>query len=251
MNHIEHIIEPRKLLLSWQGSDRTRYIVAELSRQGDDADLTYLRNSPDYLAAKEKGFAGEYPGFPADSDHQAVLAAFMTRLPPRYRTDYDAFLKAIRIHAGAQITDFALLGYAGGRLPSDDFCIIHPFDQAEPPFEFLLPLAGYRYYQQEVPYDAVKIGMPVRFELEPSNPHDPEAVRAVVSDVSENTAGYVCRGLLPQFRRWLGTGLGVLGTVERKNGVDDRPLIYVYVSVLAPGADSCAAGRLAGSSLPT
>lgn len=113
MRNIEHIIEPHRLLLSWQapeGMDRKRHLVAELRRRGDDADLVYLRESRDYAEAKARGFSGEYPGFPADKDHSGVLAAFMRRLPPHQRGDFDKFLEAIRIPRDAPISDFALLG---------------------------------------------------------------------------------------------------------------------------------------------
>jgi len=202
-----------------------------MRRRGDDADLFYLRQSEDYVKAKSKGFPGEYPGFPADKDHVGVLAAFMRRLPPRRRGDFDKFLDAIRIPPNVAISDFALLGYAGARLPSDDFSIIHPFDDASPPFEFLLLVAGYRYYQNNVPAESLKPGMAVKFELEPDNPHDPDAVRIIIPEVSAQTIGYVCRGLLQEFRRWLVSGLGVEGTFERLNGTDDRPLVYLFVTV--------------------
>jgi len=232
--YIEHIIDPSRLLLSWQapeGMDRRRYIVAELRRHGDDADLVYLRDGADYEAAKAKGFAGDYPGFPPDKEHVNVLAAFMRRLPPRHRGDFSQFLDAIRIPSGEKISDFALLGYAGARLPGDDFSIIHPFDDATPPFEFLLLVAGYRYHQENVPRDSLKPGMAARFEFEPNNPNDPDAVRVVIPRVSEHTAGYVCRGLLPQFRRWIASGMAVEGTFDRLNGTGDRPLAYLFVTV--------------------
>jgi hypothetical protein len=235
LSYIRHIIEPKRLLLAWQapeGGDRMRHLVAELRRRGADADLVYLRESKDYADAKSKGFKkGEYPGFPADKDNTGVLAAFMRRLPSRQRGDFDKFLDAIRIAPNAEISDFALLGYAGARLPGDDFSIIHPFDDAKPPFEFLLLVAGYRYYQANVPRESLKAGMAVRFELEPGNPHDPGAIRIVIPDVSEHTAGYVCRGLLPQFRRWMVSGMRIEGTFDRLNGTGERPLVYLFVTV--------------------
>ena len=234
MKYIEHIIEPSRLLLSWQapdGEDRKRHIVAELRRRGDDADMVYLRQSEDYMQAKAKGFSGEYPGFPAEKDHVGVLPAFMRRLPPRQRGDFDKFLDAIRICPNVAISDFALLGYAGARLPSDDFSIIHPFDDARPPFEFLLLVAGYRYYQANVPRESLKPGMAAKFEFDPDNPHDPQALRVVIPDVSPHPVGYVCRGLLPQVRRWIVSGMRVEGTFERLNGTSERPLVYLFVAV--------------------
>jgi hypothetical protein len=154
----------------------------------------------------------------------------MRRLPPSQRGDFDKFREAIRI-PNVKISDFALLGYAGAKLPGDDFTIVNPFDDAKPPFELLLLVAGYRYYQDAVPREDLKLGMAAKFELAQDNIHDPNAVRVVIPDVSDCTAGYVCRGLLPQFRRWLATGLAIQGTVERLNGTEERPLLYLFVTV--------------------
>ena len=236
MSRIEHIIEPTKLLLSWQsptGPDRSRHIVAELHRNGDDADLVYLRDTDDYAAAKVKGFGvgGEYQGFPAEKDYSGVLAAFMRRLPPRSRSDFDKFMEAIRIPPGTEVSDFALLGYAGAKLPGDNFYIIHPFDEAQPPFEFLLQMAGCGHYRSSVPFEELKSGMAARFELELDRRYDPEAVRIVIPEVSPETAGYVYRGLASQFRKWLVAGLQIGGTIERVNGIGDRPVVYLFVTV--------------------
>ena len=207
--------------------------MAELRRNGQDADLVYLRDSEDYAAAKVKGFGvgGEYQGFPANKDYSGVLAAFMRRLPPRSRSDFDKFMEAIRIPPGTEVSDFALLGYAGAKLPGDDFYIIHPFDEAQPPFEFLLQIAGYSHYRSSVPCEELKIGMPARFELELDRRFDPEAVRIVIPEVSPETAGYVCRGLAPQFRKWLMAGLQVGGMIERVNGIGDHPVVYLFITI--------------------
>jgi len=234
VSHIEHIIEPTKLLLTWRprtGPDRGRHIVAELHRNGDDADLVYLRDTDDYAAAKAKGFVGEYQGFPAEKDYSGVLAAFMGRLPPRQRSDFDKFMEAIRIPPGTEVSDFALLGYAGARLPGDDFYIIHPFDEAQAPFEFLLLMAGCGHYRSPVPFERFKSGMAARFELELDRRYDPEAVRIVIPEVSPETAGYVPRGLASGFRKWLMAGLHVDGIIERVNGIGDRPVVYLFVTV--------------------
>jgi len=237
MTFIQHIVEPDRLLLSWQppgGPDRGRHIVAELRREGDDADLVYLSECPDYQDACAKGFTG-YPGLPLNNMHKQVVPIFLRRLPPRQRQDFHRFLDAIRIPPGTNLSDFALLGYAGAKLPSDDFVLIHPFDQAEPPFEFLLLIAGYRYYQEAIPYVVLKPGMTAEFEMEPENPRDPSAIRIFFPELSRQTAGYICRGLLPQFRRWMAEGWVIKSWVERLNGSTEHPLVYLYVQVISAG----------------
>jgi hypothetical protein len=99
------------------------YVVGELIRTGEDsADLVYLVDSPDYFRAKELGF-DSYCGFPLEKGvrHKDALPLFVCRLPPRTRTDFPEFLAGLHLPRDAKISDFALLGYSGGRLPGDCF----------------------------------------------------------------------------------------------------------------------------------
>ena len=86
---------------------------------------------------------------------QNVLPSFMKRLPPRSRGDFGRFLDALRIKSEAkdEISNFALLGYSGAKLPDDDFTVIHPFENASVPFELMLPVQGYRHYKEQLPLD--------------------------------------------------------------------------------------------------
>ena len=232
MNYIEHIIEPQKLLLTWQPSrienDRTRRIVAELARNGNSADLVYLRETPEFKDAKKLGFEG-YRGFSTEQgSHSNVLATFMRRLPSRKREDFNKFLNAIRIKPESEISDFALLGYSGARLPDDDFTVINSFSDIAPPFELLATVEGYRYHQDKIPLSSLEEGMPALFQYEPDNPKDPLAVQIMIKD---QHAGYVCRGLHTQFHEWFDKGYNVTATVERINGTEERPQIYLYVKV--------------------
>lgn len=228
---IENIIEPERLLLSWQppvgAENRLRRFVGELVRQGDDANLRYLRDTEDFQIARTLGFS-EYPGFTIDTDHQGVMSAFMLRLPPRKRADFKRYLESFRILPDANISDFALLGYSGAKLPDDDFTIIHPFDEAVPPFELLISVQGYRYNQQAIPYDQLSLGMQAQLVADPENSHDPNAVMVLIN---ENKCGYVCRGLAEQVLKWIRNGYTISASVERLNGYQDNPKIYIFVTV--------------------
>lgn len=229
MRYIEHIVEPDRLLLSWQApSNRLRMIVAELIRSDDDADLVYLKDSEDFSRAQSLGFE-EYPGFAVEKDiHKNVLTSFMKRLPPRSRGDFSRFLDALRIKSGAEITNFALLGYSGAKLPDDDFTVIHPFENASTPFELLLPVQGYQHYQEQLPLTSLLDDMQACFEAEPDNQHDTEAIKIIINDV---IAGYVCRGLTCSFHKWMQAGLTITAYIERINGTQEKPAVYLYVSV--------------------
>jgi hypothetical protein len=233
MRHIEHIVEPDKLLLSWQAaseSDRLRMIVAELIRNGNDGNLVYLKESEDFSKAQILEFEG-YPGFDTEKEvHENVLGSFMKRLPPRSRGDFSRFLDALRIKPEAkdEISDFALLGYSGAKLPDDDFTVIHPFENASVPFELILPVQGYQHYQEQLPLTELSEDMQAGFEAEPDNEFDPEAIKIIINDVK---VGYVSRGLTGSFHEWMQAGLAISAYVERINGIEQNPEIYLYVSV--------------------
>ncbi|MHC4122301.1 MAG: HIRAN domain-containing protein [Planctomycetota bacterium] len=228
MRYIEHIVKPDRLLLSWQTpSERLRMIVAELIRNGDDADLVYLKKGEDFLRAQSLEFEG-YPGFDIEKDvHKNILTSFMKRLPPRSRGDFNRFLEALRIKSDAEVSDFALLGYSGAKLPDDDFTIIHPFENASVPFELMLPIQGYQHYKDKLPCE-LSTNTQASFEAEPDNPRDPEAIKIIIDGIR---VGYVCRGLTSSFHKWMQSGLIISSYVERINGTGQTPKIYLYVSV--------------------
>ena len=231
MRYIEHIIEPEKLLLSWQPKPtegRGRMFVAELIRNGNDADLIYLLDSNEFKKAQSFGFK-EYPGFETTQQkYEKVLFAFMKRLPPRSRGDFGKYLDSLRIPGNAEISDFALLGYSGAKLPDDDFTVVHTFENAVPPFEILLRVQGYRYYVGQLPPDSIRQGQEATFEVEPENEFDPRAIKIIINGTR---AGYVCRGLTESFHKWFEVRCRIDASVERINGMAERPDIYLFVSV--------------------
>ncbi len=229
MRQIEHIVEPEKLFLSWQAPlARMRMFVAELTRNGNDANLVYLKESEDFLEAQRLGFE-DYPGFDTEKEvHENVLGSFMKRLPPRSRRDFGRFLDALRIKADTEITDFALLGYSGAKLPDDDFTIIHPFENALTPFELMLLVQGYRHYEKHLPFESLSQDMQAYFEAEPDNQYDPDAIKIIINNVK---VGYVCRGLTCSFHKWMQAGFKITAYIERINGTVQKPKMFLYVSV--------------------
>jgi hypothetical protein len=227
---IRHIVEPKRLLLAWQPleerKDRTRRIVGELVRKDDDVIFHYFKDSEDLRKARENGFHG-FPAFPKfEKEYSAdVLETFMLRLPPRTRSDYRNFLKAIRIPEDAAISDFALLGYSEARLPGDGYSIIHPFDDNPVPCEFLSEIAGFRYYKDSI--SDLEFGAALHFEFEKDNPVDPNAIRILLG---KQKIGYVNRGQLKAFAYWL-THNKVRAYVERKNGRPDKLRVLMFVEI--------------------
>lgn len=228
---IEHLVEPRRLLLYWQAREsmkRSRFYVGQLIKQDDQVSLHYDFNSQDFLKAKELGFAG-YPAFPlkqAEHNHQ-VLEAFRRRLPPRSRRDFIRYLELRAIKADAEISDFALLGYSGAKLPNDGFELVHPFDEPPETFEVLLEIAGFR-HESQIEAEALQIGDPTCFVLEPDNEYDPKAIRIERNGVK---LGYVPRGHLDMLHRMINLDAHFVSEVYRMNGTPERPLIYILTKI--------------------
>lgn len=228
-NLIRRIIEPQRLCLVWQEPDkraaRTRYVVASVSHaEGGEPCLTYLVNTPDFKSAVERGFE-YYPAFPRDSAVHCtgVMSALMRRLPPRNRADFSKYLLQHRIDPTATISDFALLGYTGARLPSDGFSIIHPFDGAPTPAELVIEVAGYRFHKTI----KVKEGELLTARKEPENEQDP---RAIALYLSNSRIGYIPRPLIPAFEVWIEHS-NVQIVADRFNGTISEPRIYAFVTV--------------------
>src|SRR4051812_28394155 len=125
MHLIQKIIEPKRLLIIWQALQNEigtgkRYIVGELEHQHNNTLLRYYLNTPDFKDAIALGFKG-FVFFDLNQEiHDLnVMGALARRIPPRERTDFDDFLRYNRIEpsVGRTMSDFALLGYTGGKLP--------------------------------------------------------------------------------------------------------------------------------------
>jgi len=233
MNFIKHIVEFDKLSLVWQ-SDRDpnhlRYIVAELIRQNNNVQLRYLKDTTDFNTALSFGFNG-YPAFNIEKEihTSGVLEAFKRRLPPRARGDFGKYLEMFRLPQSAEISDFALLGYSGAKLPGDEFSIIPSLEKVIQSFEFLMEVAGFR-YNSKIPIENITLKSQVTFEAELDNPVDSNAIMILLDG---NKIGYVTRNLLPYFYRWLEENRIEAAVIERKNGQPDRPTLYIFVELKA------------------
>lgn len=233
MNTIEHIVEPDRLWLLWRSNatpTSMRLIVGEIRRaeNGMQAILRYRNGTSDFETAQHEGFKG-YPSFKLSTiEHeQGVLDAFVRRLPPRSRDDFSEYLDRHRLPSSPKFSDLALLAYTGGKLPSDGFEFCADLDQARPPFELVIEIAGFR-YQGSASVSDLEIDAEVRLVPEPENTFDADAIAILYRD---KRIGYVPRGLASTFRGWLNNGYEITATIERINGKPERPLIYLFVKV--------------------
>lgn len=229
-NWIQHVHEPSRLVLAWQAADergnRTRFAVGEITKREGNYVLRYYSDTPDVVKAKELGYEG-YAAFDVKkSEHtKDVLSAFMRRLPPRSRSDFDQYLQGLRLTPTATLSDFGLLGYSGAKLPSDGFSLVDTLEGAGTPGEFLLELAGYRYYPPQLTDS--DIGAEVSLVLEPTNPVDQGAVAVHYND---RKIGFINRLRTPVIKQWMASGR-TSAVIERFNGRLDKPRAFIFLRV--------------------
>lgn len=239
------VSEPNRLHLIWQASNsevRKRFVVGELVRSGTSVSLAYHYYSDDLYEALMLGFVG-HPAFPLSQPvhHQNVIEIFSRRLPPRNRADYNTYLTRNRLPIDRPLSDFTILGYAGGALPSDGFyCALNL--QYEPlPIAMLMEVAGFRYNEGmnfEIPH---LLNMPVSFVPEPENPKDSNAV-AIYAGPSR--LGYVPRYHAGLFKRWSAANM-IVASVERIDGTLTKPQVHLMVHIMSNYASARAAkGKL-------
>ncbi|MBT9499078.1 MAG: hypothetical protein IV103_18065 [Zoogloea sp.] len=234
MTALRHIVEPERLLLTWQPVDeknpmRTRRLVGVVVRRiNGQFGFRYTSELDDYKAAVAAGFQG-FPAFKQQETEitQGVLEALLRRLPPRKREDFPQYLASHKLPSPFPASDFALLGYTRARLPSDGFELVPVFSPDVVPCDLFIELAGTRHVDADL--SAVALGDTVTFEVDPENPVDQDSILALHQG---RRLGYINRALKEVFHQWLGRW-DVRGTVERLNGKPERPLVFIRVEVRA------------------
>lgn len=234
---IEHVHEPKRLLLAWQApdivGDRQRWAVGELTRVSGDARLRYfvgdefsaLNFGQPFEKISGYGYRG-YPAFPLEGKiHETnVLEAFMRRLPPRNRSDFGRYREHLRLRPETEISDFALLGLSEAQLPSDGFSVVDPLSADVAQCELISEVAGYRYYAKAHPQP--ELGQPVDLLPEPDNSFDPNAVMV---QVGEGKLGYINRLQAPAILEWIRQDRAS-AMIARLNGRPDRPRAFIYLA---------------------
>lgn len=231
MRILEKIIEPERLLMTWQPlGGGTRFLVAVVIRMGENYKFEYQFDTPDFDKAREQGFSG-HPSFDLNQKvHTSnVLEPFLRRLPPRKRTDFAEYLELHRLPFPFKFSDFALLGYTGAKSPADGFAFVIDLNETSEESEHILEVAGTRYLVKDgVDLGVVHIGDRVELQTEPANQHDPNAI--AVYHEKAGKLGYInkvlCSALEIKLRK-----SKVSAFILKKNGTVDRPLIYLLLEI--------------------
>lgn len=235
---LNHLFEPTRLLMIWQpvdenATERGRCVVGEISRSSpgtDDWAFSYLRGS-DLKKAQSLGFQG-FPAYAIEqiTPFHGVHDTFMRRLPPKRRTDFSEYLAQHRLPSPFIYSDMALLGYTGGKLPSDGFSFLPDLSAATTPCEFIVEIAGTRHALRDAGLDALPTDLSQLhwgIRAEPSNPKDSNALAVYAGECK---LGYLPRPYAAAVSTWL-PNRSVRVQFERLNGKPERPLVYCRIHV--------------------
>ncbi|CAV18315.1 hypothetical protein [Vibrio atlanticus] len=225
---IENPLHVETLFLTWQSnSDRNqRYLVGVLKKAASGFEFSYLVDTPDYITALEHGFMG-YPAFRLGGEVYTndVMTTFMKRLPPRSRRDFRKYLTNHYLSENFDGSDFDLISHTGIQLPSDGFDLVPDLSEAQLPFDYLMEVAGSRYYITGDEAASIGIGTQVRFECENDNEFD---CNAVALFIGTQPIGYINKLICPAFRELMTRDISC--HVAKVSGTVDRPLIFVMFS---------------------
>lgn len=241
MTHwIEATCEPTQLILAWQpaaldAETRHRWAVGLLTSSGQDVELRYFETGKEFEQFNGGKTFDElirlgYLGYPALSmdvrcHREGVKHALMRRLPPRQRSDFAAYAAQFRLRDTDRLSDFALLGRTEAKVPSDGFSVVDPLDASVEYCDLLVEVAGYRHYRSVT--RPLSVGDEVRLIAEPDNKFDPLAVATLLD---ETKIGNINRLQAPAFLGWL-EHQSVHAVVERINGTEERPRVYLFVQI--------------------
>jgi hypothetical protein len=236
MNEIKSIAEFTTIFISWmepyvEGCRRQRYVVAKLTRNGDDADLEYLIDTKDFKEATKKGFEG-FGRFPVSVKKYANVMEYLSyRLPPKKRADFDTFMKSIGLDVSLkdQISYFQLLGYSGGKLPDDTFNFHIDYTNISLPIQMYTELTGIAYQDDwKLNVEKTTVGDPILLTHDTQNPFDSFAVEARWKN---HRIGYINRVQSKTISTWLVEGRSVSAYISRKNGTPERPRLYLFIDI--------------------
>lgn len=233
MNSVVHFLEPSRLLLIWQpllsGNERrTRRVVGEIVRQGEQITFQYLQETKDYKSAKEEGFLG-YPSFKETTEEYKndVLASFLCRLPPKKRGDFADFLSMHGLPSDFDASDFSLLAHTRAKLPGDGFEILPDLTTVKKPYDLIIEVAGTRHIQS-LAFDQIKENAPVFLKPENSNLHDENAIEVICEPIGQ--LGYIPKPYCQEFQKLIETD-AVTCVIQKVNGRPERRLIYLFLQV--------------------
>ncbi len=218
---VKNLKKPEVLYLMWKPKNEIeRFKVGELYED----KFQYVKN---LTTPQQHGFT-KFSLFDIDKIHSNALRVFMSRCPPKNRVDYNKFLQAFALPLNKEIDDFTLLGYTGAYLPDDNFHLLNPFQDIEPPFEFTMQISRFHISDcKDIDKDNLK-GKVLEMQAEPTNISDENAIQLKLDG---KIFGYIQRVQNICFLLWQEKGWNIDIEVFHINGSPEQPCAYAFVSV--------------------
>lgn len=163
------------IYLSWRkGKGFRRYLVGVLKRNAIEG-IRFEYDLDEVEKAKKEGFT-PYVDFPKlDEEYKTnVLEIFGQRLMKKERADVQSFYDFWEIDPKYKDDIYNMLAYTQGMLTTDNFEFLADF-QPTSNLSFVTEIAGIS--KKELSTGSVKIGDVLKYEKEPGNVHDPNAVK--------------------------------------------------------------------------
>ncbi|WP_333696436.1 HIRAN domain-containing protein [Flavobacterium sp.] len=214
--------------MSWRpGKGDGRYLVGIFSREnssGDDIVFKYINDQ--VKEAQKIGFLN-YPDFPDfNKEYSTNLKTALTlRLMPKTRADRNDYLSFWNAN-GEGLDWFDELGFTQGELATDTFEFLAEYPKRHNGIgiNFISSIAALSHL--DLSPDCVKIGDKLRFELEPKNQFDKNAVKILKG---KDLIGYVKKGHNLFFHKVKEEEVEIKVTNLEKNGKMNQ--IYFSVKV--------------------
>ncbi len=211
-----------KIYVSWRkGQGSRRYIIGVLG-ETRDGRYEFAYDQTGVEKAKEEGF-GPYTEFPdiATTYNGNVLDIFAQRLIKSERPDIQNFYSFWEIEPQFIDNKFYLLAHTQGLLPTDNFEFLADYALVEG-LHFVTELAGLSSYK--LPSDTLKTGDSLRFEVDPLNEFDGEAVKVYKDELE---VGYIKKIHCRVFHKPGADKLTLTVKAIDKNGIIKRAFVKV------------------------
>ncbi|EIA10080.1 HIRAN domain-containing protein [Flavobacterium frigoris] len=167
--------------LIWRAGKGSRRISVGTIKKSASEGIRFQYNQEGVEQAKKLGFV-HYEGFP-DTDkiyNENVIEIFGQRLMRSERPDLQDFYDFWNIDLSKKEDKYYMLAFTQGLLPTDNFEFLAHFNPVKN-LSFVTEITNL--LKSQIPSDKVADGDVLRYELEPNNQYDNNAVKVFKEDL--------------------------------------------------------------------
>lgn len=167
--------------LIWRPGKGSRRISVGIIRKNESDGVRFQYNLLGVEAAKKLGFE-HYEGFPDTKKiySENVLQIFGQRLIKSERTDSKDFYDFWNVDVSKAKHKFYMLAFTQGLLPTDNFEFLADFNPVKN-LSFITEITNLT--ESQISSENINIGDFLRYELEPENQYDKNAVKVYKDDL--------------------------------------------------------------------